>query len=153
MHVSYNGKVTDKTIGSHLYMQVKVPASCSWNPDWDGRMRDGIHPQSERRIYLIRHGHYKTNSEDKGLTDIGYQQAELLATHLAECRVSPLHVWSSTQTRAKQTAGAIAKLFPMAIVQENRKLNEGHPCEGYPPTLHRASSEVCVMYLKHFVTV
>ena len=45
LHVSYNGRVTDKTIGSHLYMQVKVPASCSWNPDWDGRMRDGIYPQ------------------------------------------------------------------------------------------------------------
>ena len=79
MHVSYNGRVTDKTIGSHPYMQVKVPASCSWNPDWDGRMRDGIYPQSERRIYLIRHGHYKPNSEDKGLTDIGYQKARVVS--------------------------------------------------------------------------
>ena len=85
-------------------------------------MHDGIHPQSEHLIYLIRHGHYyKPNSEDKGLTDIGYQQAELLATHLAECRVSPLHIWSSTQTRAKQMAAVIVKVFPMAIMQENSK--------------------------------
>ena len=110
-------------------------------------MCDGVHPDSERHIYLIRHGHYNKDSDEKGLSEMGIQQADRLATHLIEIKVSPQHIWWSTQTRAVQTTAVIHKKFPMAIVAQSSKLNEGYACDGYPPPSHQASSEVCAMYL------
>jgi len=110
-------------------------------------MCDGVHPDSEQHIYLIIQGHYNKDSEEKGLSEIGIQQADRLATHLIDIKVSPQHIWWSAQTRAVQTAAVIHKKFPMAIVAQSSKLIEGYACDGYPPPSHHALSEVCATYL------
>jgi len=37
--------------------------------------------------------HYNKYSEEKGLSEIRIQQADRLATHLIEIKVSPQHIW------------------------------------------------------------
>jgi len=79
-------------------------------------------------IYLVRHGHSEGNANDifgtdPQLTDIGRQQAKELAMQLDGIHFDA--VFSSTLTRAKQTAEIIA-LERKIAVQTSELLKERH---------------------------
>ena len=77
-----------------------------WNDNWDRRDPkmcqkkkksssddDEIErPTATRRLFLIRHGQYNTGSatdEERTLTRLGHQQAELTANRLSEVGLKP----------------------------------------------------------------
>lgn len=79
------GKFTGKAMGLFLC----IPGSCRWNPNWDGRMCDGYILTVNDTFTSSDMEHYNKDSEEKGLSEIGIQQADRLATHLIEIKVSP----------------------------------------------------------------
>jgi serine/threonine-protein phosphatase PGAM5 len=86
-------------------------AAVGW-PAERGTKTDGV-----RTIYLIRHGEYDIEDEadpfvGKGLVPLGVAQARLVAARLRGMPIDFTSLWSSTMTRARQTALVIAEEFP-----------------------------------------
>jgi serine/threonine-protein phosphatase PGAM5 len=85
-----------------------------------------------RTLYLIRHGHYKySDTRDpevgKALTPLGVAQARMVAARLRSLPVSFSGLYSSTMTRARETAKVIgADLGNMDVIQ-SRLLSECVP--------------------------
>ena len=88
---------------------------------------DGI-----RTLYLIRHGDYNYRDKHdpdigKGLIPLGIAQARLVASRLRSLPVKMTSLYSSTMTRARQTAMVINEEFPNLKLQQTRLLRECVP--------------------------
>jgi serine/threonine-protein phosphatase PGAM5 len=85
-----------------------------------------------RIIYLIRHGQYNHKDKrspfmGKGLVPLGIAQARLVATRLKSLGVVFSSLYSSTMTRAKETAMVINKDFPYLKLKKIRIISECTP--------------------------
>jgi serine/threonine-protein phosphatase PGAM5 len=85
-----------------------------------------------RTLYLIRHGHYNYEEDadpdvGKALIPIGIAQARLVAARLKSIPVTMTGLYSSTMTRARQTAQVINEDFPELEHQKARILRECTP--------------------------
>lgn len=74
------------------------------------------------KILLIRHGESVKKDGDTVLTDLGEQQAEQLARHLARLSISKIYV--SDYTRALQTLSYYTKLHSQVPVIKTERLRE-----------------------------
>lgn len=101
-------------------------------------------PNRHRFLYLVRHGQYERTDEhpDGTLTELGRRQAEALAERI---QAVPLDaIWSSTMSRAEETAQIVADChFPHLEVQRSLLLREKlFPCPpehwDKAPERHRA---------------
>lgn len=83
------------------------------------------------KILLIRHGEAQKSpqSADPGLTEVGEQQARLLAQRLAG--MTPVQLVSSPKARAQQTAQPLAQLWRQKVTVE-QAVNEIPSPEGLP---------------------
>jgi serine/threonine-protein phosphatase PGAM5 len=75
-----------------------------------------------RTIFLLRHGHYETESLGV-LTALGRRQAVAAARFLDGERIAT--VWSSTLPRARETAEIVARALGVGPVRPTRILREG----------------------------
>merc|ERR1719318_2343544 len=85
-------------------------------------------PTARRKIILIRHGQYNSDGktdEDKYLTPLGKEQAELTGQRLKSLGLKISTIYESTMTRAKQTSDIIKKHFPDVEVHATDMLREG----------------------------
>lgn len=85
-----------------------------------------------RMLYLIRHGYYDHEDDadpdvGKALVPLGVAQARLVAARLRSLPVEFTALFSSTMTRARQTAFVIQEDFPELEVQQTRILRECTP--------------------------
>jgi len=101
-------------------------ASVGWTDDVK-RKTDGV-----RTIYLIRHGEYDIGDErdpdvGKGLVPLGVAQARLVAARLRGMPVTFTSIWSSTMTRAWQTALVIGQEFPGLQIESSKLIRECTP--------------------------
>lgn len=85
-----------------------------------------------RTIYLIHHGHYDEADErdeyiGKELTPLGISQARLVAARLKAMSVNFTSLFSSTMTRARQTAMIINQEFPELELKQNSLITECTP--------------------------
>ncbi|PIC45350.1 hypothetical protein B9Z55_005402 [Caenorhabditis nigoni] len=86
---------------------------------------------ASRNIFLIRHGQYHLDREQKHLTELGREQAELLGKRLANSDIKFTNMTMSTMTRATETANIILKHLPGDLPKSSSSLiEEGPP---YPP--------------------
>ncbi len=85
--------------------------------------RDREQPLS---VYFVRHGQARAraqgDNDDPGLTDLGRQQAELVAARLKDQRFD--HIYISDLVRARETAAAIIARHPRTPVTETAELRE-----------------------------
>lgn len=82
----------------------------------------------ERFLYLVRHGQYDTtiNSADGGsLTELGQEQARITGEALAHLPITALY--TSTMTRARETAAHISQALTDITPQPNDLLREAIP--------------------------
>ncbi len=77
-------------------------------------------------VCFVRHGQAEAREpgdvRDPGLTELGRQQAELVARRLKRQRFA--HIYTSDLARAKETAAAIRLHHPQAPVTETAELRE-----------------------------
>lgn len=111
-------------------------------PDYDlVKQREQFDEEQEigvREIIMVRHGQYETASGDQfgHLTALGQDQAKATAQRLAELLKGKnvRCIFHSDMPRAKETAEAVAKLFPDVPVVETHLLAEAIPAEPNPPS-------------------
>lgn len=123
-----------------------LTSDSTWDYNWDkrqpvaqGNLTDDKKASNEgkitasRYIILIRHGQYNTKGkteENKTLTQLGREQAELVGLRLKELDYNITRVVHSTQTRATETAQLILKHLPSDMkVEKCDFLREGAPIE------------------------
>lgn len=85
-----------------------------------------------RMVYLVRHGQYDYDDDrdpdvGKALVPLGIAQARLVAQRLGSLPVTMTSMYSSTMTRARQTALVIGQEFPHLELQQTRILRECTP--------------------------
>ncbi len=85
-----------------------------------------------RTIYLVRHGYYDHNDDadpdvGKALVPLGVAQSRLVGTRLRGLPVEIDALYSSTMTRARQTARVINEELPHLDLQKTRILRECTP--------------------------
>ena len=85
-----------------------------------------------RTIYLVRHGFYDNNDDadpdvGKALVPLGVAQARLVGARLRGLPVEIDALYTSTMTRARQTARVIHEEFTHLDVQKTRILRECTP--------------------------
>jgi len=122
-----------------------------WQENWDGRspLPGAKHkPGPTRHILLIRHGQYDRNNQQRQLTSLGIEQAQLTGERLAAMcdwelaaklsaepdglattpiTISCIH--SSNLLRARQTAELFLQALPETVLApEDPLLAEGCPC-------------------------
>lgn len=90
----------------------------------DEKTGTGIH-----MIYLVRHGQYdQEDNRDpdvgKALIPLGIAQARLIGARLGALPVEMTALYSSTMTRARETATVIGAEFPELELQQTRVLRE-----------------------------
>ena len=93
---------------------------------------DEEHDIGIREVIMVRHGQYAENGD---LSVLGRAQAEATATRLAKLLKGKQVrcIYHSDMPRAKQTAEAVAKLFPDVRLVESHLLTEAIPAEPNPP--------------------
>ncbi|VDK44556.1 unnamed protein product [Anisakis simplex] len=122
-----------------------------WHSDWDSRdplslvdpvkyeaadaserkeMLKKVKPTATRNIFLIRHGQYAMDTDEKNLTPLGREQAVLLGKRLAESGKKFDVLIMSSMTRACETANLILKEISPMQTKVDAILEEGAP---YPP--------------------
>jgi serine/threonine-protein phosphatase PGAM5 len=82
-----------------------------------------------RYLYLVRHGYYDYEDErdadvGKALVPLGVAQARIVSGRLRALPVEMTALYSSTMTRARQTAAVIHEDFPELEWKKSRKLRE-----------------------------
>jgi broad specificity phosphatase PhoE len=78
-------------------------------------------PKSSVRLYLVRHGRAAagwTEDRDPDLDDLGRSQAEAMASELAPR--GPMPIVSSPLRRARSTAAALERVWPVPVTVEPR---------------------------------
>ncbi len=85
-----------------------------------------------RTIYLVRHGFYDIKDDadpdvGKALVPLGVAQARLVGARLRALPVKIDALYTSTMTRARQTARVIHEEFPQLDLQKTRILRECTP--------------------------
>lgn len=85
-----------------------------------------------RTIYLVRHGFYDIKDDadpdvGKALVPLGVAQARLVGARLRALPVDIDAIYTSTMTRARQTARVINEEFPNLDLQKTRILRECTP--------------------------
>ena len=85
-----------------------------------------------RYLYIVRHGFYDYHDDadpdvGKALVPIGIAQARLTGARLRGMPVQFTSLYSSTMTRARQTAFVIGEDFPELEIQQTRILRECTP--------------------------
>lgn len=85
-----------------------------------------------RTIYLVRHGFYDIKDDadpdvGKALVPLGVAQARLVGARLRGLPVDIDAIYTSTMTRARQTARVINEEFPHLDLQKTRILRECTP--------------------------
>jgi len=85
-----------------------------------------------RTIYLIRHGDYKPQKDDKSdaemvLTPLGIAQARMAAERLKSMNINFNSLISSTMTRAIQTAEVINNVLPELKSEQSDLISECTP--------------------------
>ncbi|PIO38647.1 hypothetical protein AB205_0014690, partial [Aquarana catesbeiana] len=71
--------------------------------------------KATRHIFLIRHSQYRLDGktdEERVLTSLGREQAELTGRRLESLGLKYTHIVHSSMTRAKETTEIISKFFP-----------------------------------------
>ncbi len=76
-------------------------------------------------VSIVRHGdaeHHSTTGrdQDRGLTELGYQQARAIGVYLAGCRPMPTRVIASPFVRAQQTAKAACDARSLSVHTDDR---------------------------------
>ncbi|XP_040203744.1 serine/threonine-protein phosphatase PGAM5, mitochondrial-like isoform X2 [Rana temporaria] len=95
--------------------------------------------KATRHIFLIRHSQYRLDGktdEERVLTSLGREQAELTARRLASLGLKYTHIVHSSMTRAKETTEIISKFFPGVKKSSSDLLREGAPIRPDPPVCH-----------------
>jgi len=109
----------------------------SADPDARKQMLENAKPTATRHIFLIRHGQYHLDSENRSLTALGREQANLCGRRFAECGMKFDEVTMSTMTRATETANIILDHMPKSIGRKSDSiLEEGAPYPPEPPVAH-----------------
>nr|XP_033812513.1 serine/threonine-protein phosphatase PGAM5, mitochondrial isoform X2 [Geotrypetes seraphini] len=133
----------------------------TWDNNWDKREpqslmklkkrnqetgEEEIEPQlnnyrakATRHIFLIRHSQYNLagrNDEDRMLTLLGRQQAELTGQRLASLGLKYNAIVHSSMTRAVETTDIISKYLPGVKRISTDLLREGAPIQPDPPVSH-----------------
>lgn len=123
------------------------PTGFRWDSNWDmcekGTKRpkkrdDGsideeskeLKPTAVRHLVFIRHGQYHEdakNDDDKRLTDLGRQQANITGQRLKDLDFKYTKLVCSTLIRAVETADIIAKYLPKVPRETCGFLREGSP--------------------------
>jgi len=85
-----------------------------------------------RTIFLIRHGDYVSQKDDKSdaemvLTPLGIAQARMVAERLKSMNIKFNSLISSTMTRAIQTAEVINNEFPELKLEQSDRIRECTP--------------------------
>eukprot|EP01012_Entosiphon_sulcatum_P025169 TRINITY_DN3045_c0_g1_i1.p1 TRINITY_DN3045_c0_g1~~TRINITY_DN3045_c0_g1_i1.p1 ORF type:complete len:631 (+),score=96.86 TRINITY_DN3045_c0_g1_i1:41-1933(+) len=106
-----------------------------WDFNWDGLMNTPI--GGERVIILARHGQCENdgapNDANVTLSPLGREQAQYTANSLKKLGIPISAIYSSTLTRAMETAGIIRDLVsPDQFVISTPLLMEGYPTEAVP---------------------
>lgn len=114
-----------------------VPSKCAvWNKNWDQRNpTTNITPVATRNIIMIRHGQYfegGRSENDRILTDLGREQAELTARRLNEFSFPITKLIHSTMTRATETANIILSNLKSVPFERSELLEEGFPIPPIP---------------------
>ncbi|XP_018413114.1 PREDICTED: serine/threonine-protein phosphatase PGAM5, mitochondrial-like isoform X2 [Nanorana parkeri] len=95
--------------------------------------------KATRHIFLIRHSQYKLDGktdEERVLTSLGREQAELTGQRLASLGFKYIHIVHSSMTRAKETTEIISKYLPAVKKSSSDLLREGAPIRPDPPVCH-----------------
>lgn len=92
----------------------------------------GTKPQGVHTLYLVRHGDYDENDPrdpevGKALNALGRQQAELVGQRLAGLPMKFEALYTSTMTRARETAAIVATVLPYLKPDPIRDLRECTP--------------------------
>ncbi|XP_072044683.1 serine/threonine-protein phosphatase PGAM5, mitochondrial-like isoform X2 [Amphiura filiformis] len=98
-----------------------------------------LKPVANRHIFMIRHGHYNVDGEtdeQRVLTALGQEQAELTGLRLKELSFPFTIMTNSSMSRAIQTADIIAKSLPDVPRDVCDMLREGAPIPPEPPIGH-----------------
>ncbi len=109
-----------------------------------------------RTLYLVRHGYYDYEDErepdvGKALVPLGVAQARLVSGRLRSIPVEMTMLYSSTMTRARQTAAVIHEDFPGLEWVKSRKLRECTPTTRRKDIMERedaADVEACERQLE-----
>jgi serine/threonine-protein phosphatase PGAM5 len=120
-----------KTILFCFVLVVVVTAGMVAAPSAAGEQYGGA-GAGVRTVYLVRHGHYDENDDrdpdvGKALVPLGIAQARLAAARLRSLPVKITALYSSTMTRARQTAAVIQQDFPDLELRQTRLLRECTP--------------------------
>lgn len=128
-----------------------------WERDWDFReplnlvdqkayekaneeerkeMLSKVKAKATRHIFLIRHGQYHLDSEERNLTELGREQAKLVGKRLAESDIKFDHLVKSTMCRATETANIIMEQMPELPHKSDSIIEEGAPYPPEPPLSH-----------------
>jgi serine/threonine-protein phosphatase PGAM5 len=99
-----------------------------------------------RTLYLVRHGYYDHKDDadpdvGKALVPLGVAQARLVAARLRSLPIEFTALFSSTMTRARQTAFVIQESFPELEVQQTRILRECTPTTWREDIMAEVTSE------------
>ncbi|KAM5193548.1 serine/threonine-protein phosphatase PGAM5, mitochondrial isoform 2-T2 [Mantella aurantiaca] len=95
--------------------------------------------KATRHIFLIRHSQYKLDGktdQERVLTSLGREQAELTGLRLASLGMKYTHIVHSSMTRAKETTEIISKHLPGVQKSSSDLLREGAPIRPDPPVCH-----------------
>ena len=123
-------------------------SNCSegdWNENWDGRA--GQKSKATRDLYLIRHGNYLIDAEQKDekiLTELGIKQLNKTGKYLQSLGLNYSDVTHSTLIRAIESCSIILNYLPKDIT----KKFDDDLCEGLPyvPIPRRQSLSVAKDY-------
>uniref|UniRef100_A0A915CBF1 Serine/threonine-protein phosphatase PGAM5, mitochondrial n=1 Tax=Parascaris univalens TaxID=6257 RepID=A0A915CBF1_PARUN len=134
-----------------------------WHSNWDSRdplslvdqeeynaadpasrkeMLQKVKATATRHIFLIRHGQYFMETEEKNLTPLGREQALLLGKRLAENELKFDVVVTSSMQRAIETTELMLSLMaPIPRKVADSILDEGSPYPPEPPSRSRKPAQ------------
>ena len=126
----------------------------TWHWDWDRRFESysqlvnenpDNYPVGQRTITLIRHGQKSSIKGEKGISEIGKQQAILTGKRLKDLGIKFDEIYTSELPRAQETCKIIVNELENNSVDEivyDSNLNEGVPSIMEPFSAYKPREEV-----------